>query len=639
MPPKRPTFNDGIEKPKKLSEYPAYMVKKARGFFSRLFYIFALVWQSAPMVLIAMMLLCLLDGVLPVIGAYISSYLLNEISDLITDRTLGLITESAFVVMKPLIFLFVLNLIYLFMKKVLNKVSTMVTGIAGELVVNHIKLLLIGKAKTLDTRSFDDPAFYEKLENANREANMRPISILNATFSLVSAIISAVSFVIVLANLNPLAPLVVMIAAMPAAIVSLVYRNKNFRYIRWHSKERRQMQYYSGLMVNKDRVQEIKILGLGDTFTAKYKAAFAQYYKGLKSLIVKEGVTQIIVGFVTTVANCALFIYIAYAVIFGDGRIGDYSLYSGALTSITTYVATLMGSTVTIYEGTLFIDNMIEFMKEKREIVPSTEEPLLPRRGVAHTVEFKNVYFKYPGMQRYVLENVNLKFEDSDSVVLVGLNGAGKSTLIKLLTRLYDPTEGAIYLDGRDLREYDVDALYDIFGIIFQDFGRYAETVGENIRFGDVDRDYEPEAISTAATRSGANMFIDVMPDGYDTPLTRMFEDTGRELSVGQWQKLSVARAFYKDSEILILDEPTAALDPLAEQEVFNQFSKLSEGKIAVFVSHKLSSAVTASKIVVLDGGTVAEVGNHEELMALGGRYYELFSTQARRYAAGEVID
>ena len=639
MPPKRPTFNDGIEKPKKLSEYPAYMVKKARGFFSRLFYIFALVWQSAPMVLIAMMLLCLLDGVLPVIGAYISSYLLNEISDLITDRTLGLITESAFVVMKPLIFLFVLNLIYLFMKKVLNKVSTMVTGIAGELVVNHIKLLLIGKAKTLDTRSFDDPAFYEKLENANREANMRPISILNATFSLISAIISAVSFVIVLANLNPLAPLVVMIAAMPAAIVSLVYRNKNFRYIRWHSKERRQMQYYSGLMVNKDRVQEIKILGLGDTFTAKYKAAFAQYYKGLKSLIVKEGVTQIIVGFVTTVANCALFIYIAYAVIFGDGRIGDYSLYSGALTSITTYVATLLTSTVTIYEGTLFIDNMIEFMKEKREIVPSTEEPLLPRRGVAHTVEFKNVYFKYPGMQRYVLENVNLKFEDSDSVVLVGLNGAGKSTLIKLLTRLYDPTEGAIYLDGRDLREYDVDALYDIFGIIFQDFGRYAETVGENIRFGDVDRDYEPEAISTAATRSGANMFIDVMPDGYDTPLTRMFEDTGRELSVGQWQKLSVARAFYKDSEILILDEPTAALDPLAEQEVFNQFSKLSEGKIAVFVSHKLSSAVTASKIVVLDGGTVAEVGNHEELMALGGRYYELFSTQARRYAAGEVID
>lgn len=632
MPPKRPTFNDGIEKPKKLGEIPSYLIRKAKGFFSRLFYIFTLVWQSAPLVLITMMVLCALDGVLPVFGAYISSYLLNEIADLITDKNLGLITESALEAMRPLIFLFVLNLVYLFMKKVLNKVSTMVTGIAGELVVNHIKLILIGKAKTLDTRSFDDPQFYEKLENANREANMRPISILNATFSLISAIISAVSFVLVLASLNPLAPAVIMVAAMPSAIVSLIYRNKNFRYIRWHSKERRQMQYYSGLMVNKDRVQEIKILGLADTFTAKYKAAFTQYYKGLKRLIVKEGVTQILVGLITTVVNCLLFIYIAYAVIFGDGKVGDYSLYSGALTSITTYVATLLTSTVTIYEGTLFIDNMIEFMKEKREIVPSIEEPAVPARNVPHRIEFKNVSFKYPGMERYVLKNVNLTFEPSESVVLVGLNGAGKSTLIKLLTRLYDPTEGEIYLDGRNLKEYDVEALYDIFGIIFQDYGRYAETVSENIRFGDVNREYDSTAITTAAERSGADMFINALKNGYDTPLTRMFEDTGRELSVGQWQKLSVARAFYKDSEILILDEPTAALDPLAEQEVFNQFSILAKGKIAVFVSHKLSSAVSASKIVVLDHGTVAEVGNHEQLMALGGKYYELFSTQAKRY-------
>ena len=279
MPPRRPTFNDGIEKPKKLSEIPAYAFKKIKGFFSRLFYIFSLVWQAAPLVLITMMVLCALDGVLPVFGAYISSFLLNEIAELISDKSVGQISENVIEAMRPLIFLFILNLVYLFMKKVLNKVSTMVTGIAGELVVNHIKMILITKAKTLDTRSFDDPTFYEKLENANREANMRPIGILNATFSLISAIISAVSFIAVLANLSPIAPVVVMIAAAPSAIVSLFFRNKNFRYIRFHSKERRQMQYYSGLMVNKDRVQEIKILGLADTFTAKYKAAFKEYYK------------------------------------------------------------------------------------------------------------------------------------------------------------------------------------------------------------------------------------------------------------------------------------------------------------------------------------------------------------------------
>ena len=637
MPPRRPTFNDGIEKPKKLSQVPAYLFKKAKGFFSRLFYIFTLVWQSAPLILIAMMILCILDGILPVFGAYVSSYLLNEIADLITEKNFGVISGSAFEAMRPLIFLFILNLVYLFLKKLCNKISTMVTGIAGELVVNHIKLLIIGKAKTLDTRSFDDPLFYERLENANREANMRPIGILNATFSLISAAISAVSFVVVLSNLSPIAPIVIIIAALPGAVVSLVFRNKNFRYIRFHSKERRQMQYYSSLMVDKDRVQEIKILGLGETFTAKYKAAFAKYYKGLKKLIIKEGVIQIAVSFISTIVNCALFVFIAYTVIFGDGQVGDYSLYSGALTSITTYVATLLTSTVTIYEGTLFIDNMIEFMKEKREILPTVDTPAVPERGIEHTVEFKNVSFKYPGMQKYVLKNVNLTIGHSDSVVLVGLNGAGKSTLIKLLTRLYDPTEGAIYLDGRDLREYDVEELYSIFGIIFQDFGRYAETVGENIRFGDVKREYNIDDVDTAARRGGAKAFIDAFPDGYDTSLTRMFEDTGRELSVGQWQKLSVARAFYKDSEILILDEPTAALDPLAEQEVFTQFSKLAKNKIAVFVSHKLSSAVSASKIVVIDGGTVAEVGNHEELMALGGRYFELFTTQAKRYTGADL--
>ena len=637
MPPRRPIMSDGLEKPKKLSEYPAYIRKKICGFFSRLFYIFALVWQSAPLILITMMALCLIDGLLPVVGAYISSHLLNGIQDLIEQKGMGVIQTDAFLAMRPLVFLFTLNLIYLFLKKVMSKISQMVTGIAGELVVNHIKLMIIGKAKSLDTRSFDDPEFYERLENANREANMRPISILNATFSLISAAISAVSFVVVISQLSPIAPIVVIAAALPGAIVSLIYRNRNFRYIRFHSKERRQMQYYSSLMVNKDRVQEIKILGLSDTFTEKYKSAFSKYYKGLKGLIVKEGISQIIVSFITTVANCALFVFVAYSVIFGDGRIGDYSLYSGALTSITTYVATLLTSTVTIYEGTLFIDNMIGFMKEKREIVSISEQPLIPERGVAHRVEFKNVSFKYPGMNRYVLKDVNLTFENSDTVVLVGLNGAGKSTLIKLLTRLYDPTEGVIYLDGHDLREYEPEALYDIFGIIFQDFGRYAETVSENIRFGDVRSEYNEADIVTAAERSGAADYIDRLPDGYGTHLTRMFEDNGRELSVGQWQKLSVARAFYKNSEILILDEPTASLDPLAEQEVFNQFSKLADGKIAVFVSHKLSSAVSASKIVVIDGGTIAEVGTHDELIALGGRYHELFTTQAKRYAAGEV--
>ena len=332
-PPKPQT--DGLEKPKRLSEYPAYMLKRAKGFCSRLFYIVSLVWESAPLMLIAMSVLCILDGVLPVAGAYISKDLINGIADLIGASSVGSITENLFEVMRPLIFLFVAYFIYLFLKRLLGRINTMITGIAGELVVNHIRLKIINKAKTVDQSSFDRPEFYEKLENANREAGMRPIHILTATFNVVSAMISAVSFVVVLATLSPWAPVLIIGAAIPGALVNYVYRNQNFRYMRHHSKERRAMTYYSGVMTNKDLAKEVKLLGLGDTFVKKYKEVFRKYYAGLRRLIIKEGVVQILVGLLSTLVICLLFVFVAYNIIFEGGEIGDYSLYTGALTSIS----------------------------------------------------------------------------------------------------------------------------------------------------------------------------------------------------------------------------------------------------------------------------------------------------------------
>ena len=629
-PPKRQ--DDGIEKPKRIRDIPKYLLKLLSGFFTRLFYIVSLVWEAAPLLLVAMITLCMLDGVLPVVGAYISKDLINIIADLIGSASLGNIGSDIFVTMRPLLWLFLFYFIYLFLNKMMLRFKTMTTNIAGELVANHIRLKITAKAKDVDISSFDRPEFYERLENANREAGMRPIQILNATFSVVSASISMISFIVVLATLSPFAPLVIIVAAIPGAIVSYSYRHKNFWYIRRHSKERREMTYYSSVMVNKDMAKEIKLLGLGDTFIGKYKAVFAKYYAGLKKLIVKEGVTQLVIGILSTIANCALFLYVAYTVIYKDGQIGDYSLYTGALTSITSYVATLFTATATIYEGTLFINNMMEFMKEEVKVVPIVTPPRMPEKNAQHTIEFKNVTFRYPGTSRNVLEDVSLSFNTGDNVVLVGLNGAGKTTLIKLITRLYDVSEGVILLDGHDIREYDVEALHDLFGIIFQDFGKYAETAAENIEFGDVNRNHEREDVILAAKGADASAFIEKLPHGYDTPLTRMFEEDGIELSGGQWQKVSVARAFYKKSDILILDEPTASLDAIAEKEVFDRFRELSEGKLTIFVSHRLSSAVDASKIVVIDGGRIAEIGTHEELMSLGGKYHELFSTQASRY-------
>ena len=633
---KRRPIEDGIEKPKSLLGWPLYLCKKVGAFMKRLRYIASLVWSASPFVFISMILLCIFDGVLPLVGALISKDLLNEVAKLIGVTSTGSVAEDLFITMRPLVFLFVMHFIYLFLRKVLQRFNTTVTGIASELCANHIRVMIMKKARDTDLACFDRPSFYEKLEDANREAGMRPIQILTSVFGVVSAFISCISFVLILWALSPIAPIVITLVSIPGALVNYIYRNRSFRYIRWHSKERREMNYYSGLMVNKDMAKEIKLLGLADTFLDKYDNVFKRYYRGLKSIILKENGTQLAIGLVSTLANCLLLVFVAYRVIFsGEGEIGDYSLYSGALTSITGYVATLLTSTASIYEGTLFINNIMEFMAVERKIVSSDEKPLLPKRGVMHTIEFENVSFKYPDKEKYVLKNINLKLSGCDRVVLVGLNGAGKTTLIKLLTRLYDPTEGRILLDGEDIRSYSPEALYDIFGIVFQDFGKYSLTVRENIAFGDVKRSHDDGEIALAATRADADSFIGKLSHGYDTPLTRLFEEDGIELSGGQWQRLSVARAFYKESEILILDEPTAALDAIAEKEVYDRFAELSADRMSIFVSHRLSSAVGADKIVVLGEGEIVEIGSHAELMAAKGAYHKLFSTQAENYIKG----
>jgi len=323
----------------------------------------------------------------------------------------------------------------------------------------------------------------------------------------------------------------------------------------------------------------------------------------------------------------------------GNGNLGDYSLYTGALTSIAACVSSFVTTTSSIYEGTLFIDNMIVFMKEKRTVVAATDTPTKLERHIGHTIEFKDVCFRYPGSDRDVLKHINLRLEAGDTAVLVGLNGAGKTTLIKLLTRLYDPTSGEILLDGTNIKNYEPEELYKMFGIIFQDFGKYAVSVKENIAFGDIDKKITDGAVSDAAQKANADVFIEALDDKYDTPLMRIFEPNGTELSIGQWQKLAISRAFYSDSDVLILDEPTASLDPMAEQEIFNQFDRLRRDKTTLFVSHRLSSATTANKIIVIDNGEVAELGNHEELMKKRGKYYTLFSTQAKRYITNSNPD
>lgn len=636
-------------KPKNIKEVPEYLWKLISGFTFRLFYIFKLVWEARPSLLFMMMFMSIFNGVFPVLGSLIAADLINSlvsplsidqytfVGRFIIDLTGAADSGEGWTVIMALL---VLQFSYMLFNSVISSLYNMFVNISGELVSNHIKVKIINKAKDVDIASFDLPSFYEKLENANREAGSRPIQIMRSTFSLVSSIITMVSYIVILTAVSSWIPFVVILLAIPSAIINFTYRRKTFFYIRRRSKDRRQMDYYSNIMVNKDMVKEIRLFGLSDTFIGRFKETFKKYYSGIKRLIINENIWHICISIFTSVVNCLLYLFVAKKVFEGLLGVGDYSLYTGALSSVSNGVANLISITSSIYEGSLFIENLILFMAEEKHITPVLNaDPKLPLKEPrhvklhsAHTIEFKNVSFSYPGTERTVLKNINFKLNEGETCVLVGLNGAGKTTLIKLLTRLYDPTEGTILLDGYDIREYDTDELYRMYGIIFQDFGKYAVNVTENIQFGDIFNKHDENDVKNAAHQSNADVFIDKLPDKYDTPLMRYFEENGIELSIGQWQKLSIARAFYSDSDFLILDEPTASLDPIAEQEIFNQFDSLRKDKTTIFVSHRLSSATIASKILVLEYGEIIEEGNHSQLMNKHGRYYELFSTQAKRY-------
>ncbi|MBQ7500514.1 MAG: ABC transporter ATP-binding protein, partial [Clostridia bacterium] len=523
------------QKPKGIKDVPRYLKELIRGFSSRLFYIFKLVWEAKPWILFLMMGYSLINGFLPVIGAIISKELINALVSTVSAETKGNVDFSS--IMKLMIFQFG----FIFLSALISLLYNVIIRISGELVTNHIKLKILNKTKEVDMSSFDMPEFYEKLENASREAGMRPISILQSVFNIVSAIISLISFIVILIAVSPLAPLAIIVFSIPAALISFIYRKKNFEYMRRRSKDRRQMQYYSDLMTNKDMAKEIRMFNLSDTFINCYKDTFSRYFFGIKKLIYAESGWSLGVSLASSGVNCALFLYIAKKVYDGVVKVGDYTLYTGALNSIAGGIAALISTFSMIYEGTLFIDNMISFMNEERHIKPIGDEPLHVKRGIAHRIEFKDVWFTYPGSDHPVIKHMNFTIREGETAVLVGLNGAGKTTIIKLLTRLYDPSDGVILLDGEDIRRYDVTELYDMFGIIFQDFGKYAFTAGENIMFGQVDRGYDETEIKEAAVNADADTFISKLSKGYDTSLMKYFEPDGIELSIGQWQKLAIA--------------------------------------------------------------------------------------------------
>lgn len=511
-----------------------------------------------------------------------------------------------------------------------SQMRSLLDRILQSQLTNHVNSLIIRKAISLDLQFFEDPIFYDMLQNARRQADTSALNIVNSSLQMVQQVITLISLVVLIVRFSPWLAVIVFVSAIPAFLSQSQYAERAFRAISRRAPEARLLNYLEMLLTGNDTIKEVKLFGLGQPLLRRYQELFTQFYLEDRAIAERRTLAGLGWGLLSNLAYYGSYAWIVLRTVAGQITLGDMTMFLGIFRQSQNSIRGLLDSLNRLYESNLFLDNLMAYLK-LQPLLTTPADGLTAPAPIAHGIEFRHVSFRYPGSDADVLRDINLHIRPGERIALVGLNGAGKTTLIKLLTRLYDPTEGEVLLDGVDLRAYDLTSLHQRFGVIFQDFVRYQFTVRENIGFGQVDSLDDRGRIQAAADRGGASSIIENLPQGYETMLGRRWEK-GQELSGGQWQKIALARAFMRKAEVLVLDEPTSALDAEAEYEVFRRFGELMEGRIAVLISHRFSTVRMADRIVVLSAGKIIELGSHAELIQLDGAYARLFNLQAEGY-------
>ncbi|BBD66663.1 ABC transporter-related protein [Nostoc commune NIES-4072] len=506
---------------------------------------------------------------------------------------------------------------------------TICQSLLRALMGQRVNVLILEKALTLDLRQFEDSEFYDKLTNARREASVRPLSLVNRTFGLVQNALSLFTYGILLVNFSGWAVVVLILAAMPVFISETKFAGEGFRLFSWRAPETRQQNYLENLLAREDFVTEVKLYQLGEMLLGRYRNLFDQLYGEDRDLTLRRGLWGYLLGLVSTAAFYLAYAWIVLETVLGKISLGDMTMYLTVFRQGQSTFSNALTSIGGMYEDNLYLSNLYDFLEEE---VPKSWGKATIGLNPQDGIRFENVSFTYPGSSKPALTNISLHLKPREKLAIVGENGSGKTTLIKLLTRLYTPDSGRIFLDGLDLQEWDVDVLRRRIGVIFQNFVRYQFTVGENIGVGDVEHLENKTQWKTAAEKGMAQSFIDQLPQSFQTQLGRWFKG-GQELSGGQWQKIALSRAFMRSqADILVLDEPTSAIDAQAEFEIFNHFRAITQNQMVLLISHRFSTVRMADKILVIENGEVIEQGTHKELLQLGGRYAKLFLLQAAGY-------
>ncbi len=576
-----------------------------------------LVWRSSRLGTLALGVLTLLAAVVPLGIAYVGKSLTDAVVAHARDAALRwVLVELALVATQTL----------------LQRGLSLVRSLVGARLFIDINVLILEKAIGLDLAHFEDPEFYDRLTRARREASSRPLSVITETFQILQNAITLAGYVALLFRWSGLAVIGLVVAAIPATIVEMKLSTSAFRLRNWRSPEARKLNYLEHVLANDGYAKEVKLFGLGPHLLGRYKQLGETFYAEDRRLAVQRAGWAWALSLLATTAFYGAYAYMALAAARGALSLGDLVLYVMAFRQGQQAFQAILSSIGGMFEDNLYMSNLFAYLATPESVplllpAPSADEP-----PAEQGLRFDAVGFRYPGKEEWALRDLSLFVPRGESLALVGHNGAGKTTFIKLLTRLYEPTEGRILLDGRDLRSWEPEALRRRIGVIFQDYNEYQLKARENVGLGSVDHREDEARVSRAAERGGADAVIAGLPAGMDTQLGRWFKD-GAELSGGQWQKIALARAFMREeADILVLDEPTAALDAEAEHAVFERFKRLAEGRTSILISHRFPTVRMADRIVVLEGGRVVEQGSHQALVEAGGRYARLFALQAQGY-------
>jgi ATP-binding cassette subfamily B protein len=579
-----------------------------------------MVWDTSPPLVLATAVFRLLRALLPLAMLWVSK--------LIIDAVVGWISRGSGT-LASIWKLVALELALAIASDVLGRANTLCDSLLGDRFTNRVSVKLMEHATKLDLAQFEDPVFYDKLERARRQTTGR-LGLLASLLNICQDMLTLVSLSTGLIVFSPWLMVLLVAAVIPAFLGETHFTSLAYSILYRRTPERRRLDYLRFLGASAQSAKEVKIFGLGAHLSKHYDEVSEDIYKENKEIAIKRATLGSALNLVSTGGYYGAYVVVLTRTLAGAISLGSFTFLTGAFNRSRSYIERILSGFNDISDQAVFLKDLFDFLALEPTIRTQAHSIPAPR-PIRQGFEFRNVAFSYPDSEKYVVKNISFSLHRHEKVALIGENGAGKTTLVKLLARLYDPTEGQILLDGVDLREYDVEDLRHEIGVIFQDYMRYDLSILENIGFGKIEALQEQPRIEIAAEKSLAKSLIDRLPNGYDQMVGRRFEG-GVDLSGGEWQKIALARAYMRDAQVLILDEPTATLDARAEYEVFRRFADLTRERMAVLISHRFSTVRMADRILVLADGSIHEQGTHEQLLGLGGRYAELFELQAAGY-------